>query len=281
MAKRSQKEDLFKTFYQAARHALEALEGQYEVSGVVEQLFGSDALDEEAAQQHLRQSRPWETLSDLYDYAVDGANNGEDPTNIVIDGSDVIWLATSENSSPSEEWREIVAMGDGRFALDDGESLEILKVALLAGVDVRTVRNAVSAGDLMTSKQGDNRFVENSSARQWLHGRKGFKPTVHRNELDISDLAEIDSPAAFGAFLADRRERLGISSSLVPLAPFVSSEALEKLEAGYFPLPLDAVFPVADYYQISRPDFLETVMGVFFADELSALRDTQKKGGNS
>jgi hypothetical protein len=44
-----------------------------------------------------------------------------------------------------------------------------------------------------------------------------------------------------------------------------------QLEAGVFALPLDAVFPVADFYQVDRKAFLECVMRVFFYEELRML----------
>lgn len=282
MGKRTAKEDLFGGFYYAALAALEALEFQYDVEGVVEQVFGPDPQDnEEEAKRRLRESRPWRTLSDLYDYAVDGVDHGNEPPSIVIDGSDVLKLATSENHRPADEWDEIVSMADGRFALDDGMSIELYKVALLAGVDVRTVRNAISAGELTASKHGDMVFVENSSARRWLHGRKGFKPTVHRDAGDLGELASVKTPAAFGAFLAARRQRLGLGSSVVPLVPGVPAEELAKLEAGMFPVPLDAAFPMADFYQVSRKEFLEAVMRIFFPEELAALRDARDSEAQS
>ena len=53
--------------------------------------------------------------------------------------------------------------------------------------------------------------------------------------------------------------------------PSVGSTTLTQLEAGVFTLPLDAVFPLSDFYQVSRKEMLNCVMRVFFADELTML----------
>ena len=281
MVKRTPKESLFDDFYSVARLTFEALELRYDVTGVVAQVFGDPNEDKAESKRRLRESHTWRVLSDLYDYAVDGVEPEEEPENVVTDAADIITLATSDNHRPSEAWYEIVSMADGRVSLDYSMSVQLHKVALLAGVDVRTVRNAVSAGDLTAVKHGKAIEVEYSSARSWLHGRKGYRPTVHRNEQDLGDLAAVKTPAEFGAFLTARRKHLSLGESAFPRVQGASPEAVRKLEEGMFPLPLDAAFPVADFYQISRKNFLETVMRVFFLEEFSVLRDVQTGEGQT
>lgn len=273
MANIDRKENLFQNFYSTTFNSFLALEGQFNINGVMDQLFGVDK-DEEHSKAHLRTTRSWITLSALYDYAVDGLIGEESPEDIVIDGSDVLHLVTSENYSPSGEWRQIVAMGDGRYALDAGDSVALIKVALLANVDVRTVRNAISSGDLVVIKTEHEVYIENASARKWLRGRKGFKATV-LNEIDEDlSLSGVNTPAEFGAFLMGQRVRIGggkDDSKLVVFHPSVNVQAVSELEAGVFSLPLDAVFPLADFYQLGRKEFLECVMRIFFYDELEML----------
>lgn len=269
------KEFLFNDFFSAAVGTLEALELFYSVNGVVEQVFG-DLADEAQAKARFRSSGAWETLSILYDYAVDGIENGH-PNDIVIAGSDVVKLATSENSFPSSEWGDIVSMADGRSALDDGSYITLHKLALLANVDIRTVRNAVSAGDLVTTKMDDEIYLENASARRWLCGRRGFKPTLLKGEAGKQSLDDVNTPAEFAAFLLARRQRVsnkpeGVANGkLVVLYPGATAQAMQQLEAGVFALPLDATLPIADFYQLDRKSFLNCVMRVFFLDELRLL----------
>ncbi|MBA2659788.1 MAG: hypothetical protein H0U72_09685 [Nitrosospira sp.] len=64
-----------------------------------------------------------------------------------------------------------------RHDLDDGSSMSILDLALLADMSDRSVRNAVTVegpGRLLVDNKG---MVENAEARRWLSGRRGFVPT--------------------------------------------------------------------------------------------------------
>jgi hypothetical protein len=280
-------ERLFDDFFNTAQSSFESLEHRYGIGGVMEQLFGKDPTDEEAREK-LRNSWAWQTLVAAYEYAVNGIEPDprfDGPSSLVIDASDVLKLANSENYRVSEEWDAIIAMGDGRFGLDEGNPVLLYKVALLANVDIRTVRNATSSGELVTFKnESDSHvYVENSSARRWLHGRRGFKPTV------VSDMTlgmtpeRVSTPAEFGAMLVAQRERNAQDNADAGIAvahPAVSKEALAQLEAGVFSLPLDAVFPVADFYLLDRKKFLQCVMRVFFGEELQMLADA-KAGQNN
>lgn len=276
MATTDQKNYLFEDFYAATQHALEALESQFEVSGVRDQVFGANSTEQQA-KESLRASRAWATLSALYDYAITGIEGAaEGPSDIVIDGSDVLKLVTTENHWPCAQWDDLVAMADGRFALDDGLPVAIQKVALLANVDVRTVRNAVSAGELVSFKREDGVYIENGSVRRWLHGRKGFKPTVHSYGDEELHLEDVNSPAQFGSLLTAKRSKLGVEGGVdkVPmLHPKVTAATLEEIEAGIFDVPLDAVFPLADFYKVGRKELLDCVMRVFFYEELRMLAD--------
>jgi hypothetical protein len=59
----------------------------------------------------------------------------------------------------------------------------------------------------------------------------------------------------------------------------VNQDAINQLESGVFTLPLDAVFPIADFYQVSRKEMLECVMRVFFSEELSMLASDLAQAG--
>jgi hypothetical protein len=285
--KSDHKEILFNDFFRSAFGTMQALEQHYGVPGVVEHIFGKEACSQankEQAKASLRKSDAWSELSALYDYALHGIVSDLDgPSSVVINGSDVLKLASSEDWWPSSEWDDIIAMGDGRFALDDGDEITIYKLSLLAKVDQRTVRNAISAGHLVANKrntmlEGEQLCVENASARRWLYGRKGFKPTVVPGGEQNPSLASVSGPAEFGAFLTSQRKCIGLDTEAGKLVVFHSSvdpKAIAQLEAGIFSLPLDAVFPLADFYQVSRKEMLDTVMRVFFVDELIMLSSTK------
>ncbi len=95
------------------------------------------------------------------------------------------------------------------------------------------------------------------------------------------NIENVRSPADFGGFLISQRKRIGLNSESEKLAishPSVDPHAVSEIEAGVFALPLDAVFPIADFYQISRQKLLECVMRVFFYEELQMISaDTGEK----
>ncbi len=275
---RYDKEDLFENFFHAARHALEDFELQFGLDDVVSKLFGESGEDA-AERQRLRDSHPWWTLSALYEYSLNGVlHDGHDRADsLVIDGSSVLKLVDTEDQSPCADWWNLVAMGDGRYALDSGEGVMLEKLALLANVDARTVRNAISAGALTAWKKGDYVSVDNASARRWLHGKRGFKPTASSAGRALSSLKDVQTPVEFGAFLQAQRHRIDAGSDDLRTTPHhasVTKESIEQLEAGIFSLPLDTVFPLADFYLFGRKDFLDCVMRVFFEHELMVLQGT-------
>lgn len=266
------KESLFNDFYRSTKETLNCFELHFGISNLNEQVLG---IDPESEETRLRQLHSWKSLSNLYDYAVDGLEQTEDPMDTVLGGAEALSLVTIEMNQPSSAWDSIVRMADGRYALEEGMGMDPHNVALLAKVDIRTVRNAISGGEMIAEKSGDTVLIENASARQWLLNRKGFVRTIHQSATSLS---EVDSPSKFGSALIAQRERQNIQLDANVVAVFhssVSKSRLKELEGGIFTLPLDAVFPLADFYQFSRKEFLACVMRVFFPQQLEMLEDTK------
>ncbi|MDB5969049.1 MAG: hypothetical protein JWQ90_1499 [Hydrocarboniphaga sp.] len=267
---------LFDSFYNAVKETMGALEASYGVTGVVQQIFG-DEEDESVMRNRLREHQSWKLLCQLYDYAIHGQpQSGLAEMDLVLSASDVLKLATSEMQEPPHEWSEIVAMADGRFCLDEGSPMIPMSVSLLAGVDIRTIRNAMSAGDLvkLDAKDGSS-LIENSSARHWLLGRRNFKPTVVGAQSHGLRLEDLRTPSQFGQFLREQRARIGADrpqGKLVVMHQSVGAEAILAVENGVFNLPLDCVLPLADFYQVDRRALIDCVMKVFFPKELRLLK---------
>ena len=289
-AKRLGKDDLFQDFLYNAYEALWQVELWFGANGVRDQYFGVEGLEvcgsfedvqaHEAGTNRVRNSLAWQALSALYDYAIDGICEDEEAYQVVLDGAEVLRLVDTDASHPCSEWDRIVWQADGRNALDCGNPILLEKLAFLADVDVRTVRNAISAGELVAFKVTEGLqpgvHVENASARSWLQGRRGFKATVIRT--DTVGIGDVGTPADFGAFLVDRREQLGLGGAegkLHPLVPGLNTKALAAVEAGVFDLPLNAINPLADFYQLDRKAFLECVMRVFFGDYYAAILESR------
>ena len=196
---------------------------------------------------------------------------------IVIAAQVVTSLVTHENSSGyAAAWDPIIARGDARFALDDGSDIEIPRLALLAEVSERTVRNAVSAGELSATKYESTTFVRNASARKWLIGRRGWVPTrVGDDHFADSALEDMSSATALASFLRNKRVRLGKELHEAgdrSLYSVIDADALRALEQGSFLLPLSAIGELASFYEVPDESLLPACMRAFFPKELSALQ---------
>ena len=269
------KQALFESFCACTRQAVEDWEKFFGVDGMAEQVLGEPTHARMNEENVLRDSQAWKTLMALLDYATEGITAGTEEMSIVLDAGAILKLIQTEMMWLSKEWDEILTMGDARYGLDEGVALSMERIALLANVDIRTVRNAVSAGDLVV----EHGVIDNSMARRWLHGRKGFKPTVMSRSAENLALEDIRTAADFGAFLKQQRERIGLadgSQKVTIFHPCATANTMQQLEAGVFTLPLDAVFKVADFYQLSRKALLECVMRTFFSEEMEALSDSLK-----
>ncbi|PPD51393.1 MAG: hypothetical protein CTY12_08100 [Methylotenera sp.] len=267
-SKKLNKEDLFNIYFQVAHEALQTFEHVFELDGVISQVFGEGS--EAEMQNRVRNSIAWYRLSALYNYAMDGIAS-EHPVDIVIGAAEVIRLLDTEMGPSLNEFEEICAMGDGRAALDEGSDISLNKLALLADVDPRTIRNAASSNELNAKKTEDGLFIDNASARSWLQGRRGFKPTVSVTGSQIS-LDQITTPGEFSLFLKSRRDDIEIDAKLLELYPLEAAN-IGSIEQGIFALPINSAFPLADIYQLDRKAFLACVMRVFFSEQLSTLRD--------
>ena len=67
-----------------------------------------------------------------------------------------------------------------RLSLDMGEGLSLKDLAILADMNERSVRNALSASgeaQLRTTGSSDSEWVDNDEARRWLAMRRGFIPS--------------------------------------------------------------------------------------------------------
>lgn len=276
---------LFPHFVHTAYDTFGAMESEFGFGGLVKQFMGGidypgTIFHEEELNQHIlkhiQNSHAWEQLVILYDFAIDGRTDDEDTSYIPTNAADILSLSSFANAPHHKAWERLVWQADGRHGLDSGYPMNFDKLAFLANVDVRTVRNAISAGHLVTVKQCGTDHVQNESARKWLAGRKGFKPTVYAGKTQAA-LAGVTMPTVFGAILKGQRESiLADGGMLATQHPTLTDSVINTLESGVFDLPLSMVNPVADYYQVDRKQFLGSVMRIFFPEQLVAIQEMSK-----
>jgi hypothetical protein len=106
--------------------------------------------------------------------------------------------------------RDMLKRADARQRLDAGEQLSISDIALLGGLNEKSVSNALRAEgeNRLALVSADSEYVENSEALRWLLSRRGgFKETT------ISNFSEGSHPdnltyAELAPFIQDRLKRL-------------------------------------------------------------------------
>lgn len=107
-----------------------------------------------------------------------------------------------------------------RMNLDIGERLWLKDLAILADMNERSVRNALSASgeaQLRTTGSSDSEWVDNDEARRWLAMRRDFVPTRFENiSGEIGQHPEaLTSLYELGNFLHHRWTALGKTPAMV------------------------------------------------------------------
>lgn len=152
----------------------------------------------------------------------------------------------------------VLRLATARWKLDDEEGMSAIdldvpepmysgvltlnEVALLASMDEKSVRNATNPKlkiHLKTFNRGTRTYVNAQDAREWLSGRRGFKPTVNIDSDAERDLEKVGffSASDFGSYIRKQREKknLEIADVAEKLAlPDWPQERLAALEEGSF-----------------------------------------------
>lgn len=204
------------------------------------------------------------TVGQFYDYGLNGIRNfppvGTSGSNewtfaygLIIDSAGSFLISESCNGDyvTVEKCLHAAKAFFARLVLDGGERswvsldhppegmLSIPEVALLAGLDERTVRNATSksaANRLDTAVVDSSIYIPREAAIQWLSTKRGFIPSRVGDELPAETVLEtqLANAGEAGDFVRQQRERLKLSIIDLASAPgcSLSSAEVEALEAG-------------------------------------------------
>lgn len=224
-------------------------------------------------------------MEELYQYAINGIQVREDFGDAYensrdfirgLEGFDLLW-ENRISDVPITKCRHVVEVANARLVLANGGSatlangdmlfnhLTLSQVALLAGLDERTVRNATTpkAKDrLATVNFGGRTFVENSVAIEWLK-RRGFKETVYMPQGHQRDLkGGFHSATDLGAFLVMSREALELSQEELAQRANIEASWLTDMESGKLDFDKDDCIRLAEALNLSPNDFTLAVFMV-------------------
>ena len=170
---------------------------------------GEDVNDIEREDARVETSLLWTTLSQMYDYGIQGLTHkpitmdppdgefadvklfldGLDSLNEYLDEDRVVFPTLARRAMRASVARWVLD-GGMRYTGNEDEingALSFAELALLADMDERSVRNAASGATpaLKSEAVGKRSIVPIEEAQRWLAGRKGFVPTrvVGRAEL--------------------------------------------------------------------------------------------------
>ena len=171
-----------------------------------------------------------------------------------------------------------------RWTFDNGDYLSIKEMALLAGVDERTIRNAASSKEdnkLITKKSGSSTIIENEEAIRWLNSRPDFKHTQFIADTTLDTPRYFEDESGFGKFITFCMSNQKLTSEYVAGGVGVDNQVMVDLENGIDRLSINQVNKLAEILGENKPDFIKDYMRVFHLRELADLLDYEYKSSDS
>ena len=243
-------------------------------------IVGSSTDKEDLSYAQIKHLPIADTMSCLYDYGLTGEDViSDDPHFHVTNGLD--WIGSQLNADlisieVPDSLIETVFTAQARWALDDGEDLNIPGLARLARISERSVRNASSKKEFAIFSQGQQTLVKNNDARKWLAGRKGFIPT-RCSSLHISDILEVKTRAELGSFIKNIREQKHINTKTFAKALGITSnvdKAVEHIENGMEPITFDKAEQISKILDISYSSLIAIFLQIYHPDKVSGILST-------
>lgn len=163
-----------------------------------------------------------------------------------------------------------------RDHLDNGNDVNIKELALLAGIDERTIRNSASSKDknsLTIKKSGGSTLIGNSEAIRWLSSRPDFKQTQYVENEVINSPRYFTDEIGFGNFVSFKRDELNLTIEVVANSLGTDSSIITDLEQGIDLLNLNQVNKLANALEEDATVLIKDYMRIFHLNELANLLD--------
>lgn len=283
------KDQFFQNIFHCALGNFAEIETNMHITGIISQVFGINdfeynytelpelASNKLLAQQNFMNHPIWHPFDKTYEYAVNGIANtySIDELNECVDFSHIL---NSDHFQIHSRSHEIITMALVRYALENESTVNFFDlgntnypqaIAKLANIDVRTLKNAISANEIEMLSKG---ILSASSLKQWLLGRKGFKPTIYQKDKSLNYF--FNSPNTFAQVIATVREELGEKFDPKELILLTKQEnIIKELESGIFNLPLQCIPILSKIYHIPHPILLKQILKTFYPKEYALLAE--------
>ncbi|WP_180130299.1 MULTISPECIES: hypothetical protein [unclassified Acinetobacter] len=284
------KEEFFQNIYTCALGNFSTMEGHMGIHGIMGQVFGvnnienlgtaydlptfSTEIEDKLAKNHFMNGLIWSPFECIYEYAVNG-DASRCSMDEITDCVDFIHILHSDHFHVSNGSNDIITMALARHALEHDSEVMFyniktcnypLAIAHLADIDLRTLKNAISAGEIEAFSKHE---LSSASLKHWLSKRKGFKPTFYVKQTQNFSF---NSPTSFATMLKEARLHLEENFNPEELLNACScSNVIEQLELGIFELPLNFLPLIAKTYEIPYPILFKQVMQTFYPNEYALL----------
>ncbi|WP_432742905.1 hypothetical protein ABXJ76_18905 [Methylobacter sp. G7] len=180
----------------------------------------------------------------------------------------------SESTWESSPLWEMVKLCDARHDLDFEEEITVSDIALLAGMNEKSVRNALrSEGEhQLVSKDGET--VECAEALRWLCSRKsGFRETTFVS-FDKEELPESLSYMELAPFIKSRLEKIyGDFDWRVNASDFLgyTEDKLWSIVHDIEKLPIKDTQRIAKAIKVDQVWFTEQVFAALFPEQMELI----------
>jgi transcriptional regulator with XRE-family HTH domain len=264
-----------------SQEILEVLGKNFYLACLDQPLVGYSENDETGCRDliidDIKESPLAHDIACAFDYAK-GYRFGDinDPENF-LDGMGLFRSLTEHLSNHIEDstYKFLYDVTNARWTLDNGDYLNFKELALLAGVDERTVRNAASSKDencLKIQKSGGSTIVNNDEAKRWLSSRPDYKPTEYIKDTTLDTPRYFEDETGFGRYLSHRREELGLPLDEIASTVGVSVDVITDLETGVDRVNLSQVGKLCSILQEDRSRFMKDYMRIFHLEALADLK---------
>lgn len=253
-------------------------------AGAAECLLGMDSTEQGAADIDLGKLGAGCEARTLYEYSLNAriASNATNYIDMLTGPEQLLLMLESQPVLLPQSVEYVIRTSVARWKIDDDDEnypLTLQEIALLANMDIRSVRNAASAKSdpLKTYNESGRTFIAKDDAIAWLKSRRGFKPTVVFNPgSDDIDVPTFLSQKTVGDFVKKRRKEMKLGPKELcgrtEEQNSLDEETLNQVESGKLSFSPSTWLTLANALGVNGEAFAYNVLKAIQREELEQVR---------